>query len=663
MKSIAIHVPLWLLLGLVMSATATAHERVTLQLKWFHQFQFAGYYAAVEKGFYADEGLAVEIRERTSGVDHIDAVLDGSAQYGVSDSSLILRRLRGRPVVVLGAVFQHSPLVLVTRAADGLLGPYELRGKRVMRQHGVDDAALTAMFHQAGMRSEDIVDVPHTFDDDALLRGEVDAISAYVTNQPYYYASKGLDVHVINPLNYGIDFYGDMLFTSEAEIRLHGDRAQRFLRASLKGWAYALRHKDEVIGWLQDKYRVSRPLARLRHEADAVEQMIRPDLVQLGHLDLGRFNWIANIYRQEGMAPADSTLDGIDHRDYLADAEPASFVPWWLWAIAVGSLTVALLLSVINRRLKAFVAERTRQLRLARDRLQRYIDIVDKHVITSRTDRDGIITYASDAFCRISKYTREELLGSRHSLVRHPDMPAAVYQELWHTIKNGRTWHGELKNRAKDGTAYWVDVVIDPQVDKLGQIVGYTAIRQDITDRKLIEHLSVTDTLTQLFNRRKLDETLDYEVERARRYAHPLSVVLFDVDHFKAVNDHFGHQVGDAVLVAIGSLVAGQIRTTDIAGRWGGEEFLLVCPETDAGGALALAEKLRQAIDGHRFPDAASATCSFGVAELTKAEDGGQLVGRADSALYRAKAGGRNRVELAEGEMPAQPFSSIRVSK
>ncbi|MEO5333377.1 MAG: diguanylate cyclase [Magnetococcus sp. YQC-5] len=279
------------------------------------------------------------------------------------------------------------------------------------------------------------------------------------------------------------------------------------------------------------------------------------------------------------------------------------------------------------------------------DLLAHYVKMVDKHIIISSTDCAGVITYASDAFCNISGYTREELLGQPHSIIRHPDMPKATFQAMWDTLLKGENWHGEIKNRKRNGDHYWVDAHIEANRTSDGTIVGYTAIRQNITDKKRIEELSVTDRLTQLYNRLRLDEAFRCEVARSRRYGHPLSVILFDVDHFKSVNDTHGHQVGDQVLIHMAQVLKSNVRQSDIPGRWGGEEFLVICPETDESGVFSLAEKLRQAIAAYDFPTVGHKTSSFGVGTIQPEETINGLVHRVDVALYQAKKKGRNRVE------------------
>ncbi|HLP98805.1 MAG TPA: CHASE domain-containing protein [Sideroxyarcus sp.] len=284
----------------------------------------------------------------------------------------------------------------------------------------------------------------------------------------------------------------------------------------------------------------------------------------------------------------------------------------------------------------------------AESEIRRYVELVDKYVISSTTDRDGVILSASDALCRLSGYSRDELIGSPYDILRHPDMPDSLYQELWATILDGRVWQGEIKGLTKNGDHYWTEVHIEPSFSDGGEVVGFTAIRQDITARKLAEALSITDKLTQLYNRRKLDDALQKEIERSKRFGLPLSVIMFDIDFFKRVNDAYGHQAGDEVLVQVARLLKENVRGIDVPGRWGGEEFLVVCPETDVDGACLLAEKLRAIVAAHEFHPVGHNTCSFGVASRLPDESVDALLGRLDAALYCAKEQGRNRVVVSK---------------
>jgi len=629
---------------LFVAPNSHALEKVTLQLKWFHQFQFAGYYAALDQGYYKEVGLDVTIRERDKKSTPIDEVLSGRANYAVSDSSLILHRLNGKPVTVLGAIFQHSPLVLLTRVEDKIFSPFELKGKRVMRQKNIDDASLTAMFHGLGIQDDDVIHVPHSFNDNDLFSKKVDAMAAYSSNQPYLAKEVGVDVRVINPNNYGIDFYGDMLFTSEEEMQAHPERAIRFLQASLKGWKYALENKQDIVNLLLTKYAVERSKQHLLFEANELEKMIIPNLIELGHLNKERFQRIASIYRSEGMAEKGSQLSNIDYRDYLENEK--EFPVWALWVLGSFILTIVVIVILIgiNRRLNRVITERSDSLQATNKHLEHYIDVVDKFIIISKVDMSGMITEVSDAFCQISQYSRDELIGQHHSIVRHPDNSGSKYEDMWRAVNAGQHWAGEFKNRAKDGAEYWVEANVEPAFDSSGAITGYTSIRTDITDKKRIEILAITDNLTQLNNRVKLDSVLAYEVSRRERSDEVLSIIMVDVDHFKKINDTFGHLVGDKVLREIAEDLKKQVRSIDIVGRWGGEEFIIVCPATDIVGAEELSNKICKSIANKVFLINLSVTASFGVASLLEGEKVVELIQRVDEALYEAKYQGRNQV-------------------
>lgn len=164
------------------------------------------------------------------------------------------------------------------------------------------------------------------------------------------------------------------------------------------------------------------------------------------------------------------------------------------------------------------------------------------------------------------------------------------------------------------------------------------------TAKKEIEKLAITDKLTGLYNRAKLDEILEIEIERCRRFNHDMAFCILDIDCFKSINDNFGHQVGDKVLMEISDLLIQSTRKIDFVGRWGGEEFIIICPETGKNGALTFLENLREKIETYKFPNVGKITASFGLTLLDKDDDSIKIVKRADEALYEAKKNGRNKV-------------------
>jgi len=195
-----------------------------------------------------------------------------------------------------------------------------------------------------------------------------------------------------------------------------------------------------------------------------------------------------------------------------------------------------------------------------------------------------------------------------------------------------------------DGRAAMYSIAIDIGAIKEMQNDLAAAHAELAFKNQQLEDLSVTDRLTGLYNRRKLDEVLALECERARRTGLPLAVILADIDHFKSVNDTYGHPAGDQLLVAIAGVLLRGVRRVDTVGRWGGEEFMILCPNTNLFAACAVAESIRASMENHAFPVVGRKTSCFGAAEYRTGESPEETVKRADAALYRAKAEGRNRV-------------------
>ena len=303
----------WLLLAGVERASAAEPagglDRVRLQLKWQHQFQFAGYYAAVKQGYYRDVGLDVELIEAQPGVDPTQAVLDGKAEFGVGTSDLILLRSKGEPVVVLASIFQHSPLVLLARRGFGVDDLHDLHDKPVMIEPG--SAELFAYFRNEGVDPAKLKIEHHTFDVKDLLSGRVAGMSAYQTDEPFLMKRAGVDYLTFTPRAGGIDFYGDNLFTTEEQIRAHPERVKAFRAASLRGWDYALANTDEMIGVILRDYHRGKDREHLEFEAAQVIQLMHPGLIETGHMNPGRWQHMVKTYAEFGMLTKPVSLDGL----------------------------------------------------------------------------------------------------------------------------------------------------------------------------------------------------------------------------------------------------------------------------------------------------------------------------------------------------------------
>ena len=310
------------------SSSYASPEKVRIQLKWYHQFQFAGYYAAQLKGFYQEEGLDAELIEGAKDRSPDKIVLEGKAEFGVHDGGdLLYRRLKGDPLVALATIFQHSPYIIASKKQDGIRHPADLVGRTVLITQDQGSASILAMFRREGIKVTSTFDkepvrfAPHSWDFEDVLAGRADAMSAYLTEIPRIARQYGVVPSVLNPLDYGVDFYGDTLFASEAYLKAKPDVVARFRRASLKGWLYAMAHPREIVDVILTfpSLRQPRPDRQaLLDEAESMNNIILPTLVDMGNMNPGRWELMAKIYQDFGMISSLSPLSGFT---YEIDAE------------------------------------------------------------------------------------------------------------------------------------------------------------------------------------------------------------------------------------------------------------------------------------------------------------------------------------------------------
>ena len=273
-------------------------------------------------------------------------------------------------------------------------------------------------------------------------------------------------------------------------------------------------------------------------------------------------------------------------------------------------------------------------------------------------DLDGKITYVSPAVERMRGITPEEAMRQSLDEIHPPESAASVadyYRQVFAAIEAGTEppmFRGENEYYRKDGSIMTGELQVIPHLDGSGKVIELIGVTRDISERKVFEaelrNLAVTDTLTGVWNRRHGTELLTADLS-ARRPGQALSLLMLDIDHFKTINDTFGHQAGDHVLIEIASRLRRSLRGSDMVARWGGEEFVVLLRDCALPDALRLAEDIRAAIAELPFGAMGSLTVSVGVAEARAGEDLTTWLERADQALYRAKRSGRNEVAADSG--------------
>lgn len=418
-------------------ASSQAFEPITLQLKWAHQFQFAGYYAAIEKGYYREAGLRVSVQEAVVGVEPSTAVLGGEAQYGIATSDLLLLRAKGEPVVVLAPIYQHSPLVFIASKRSGIQHIHDFAGRRVGIEPHADE--LYAYLHLEGIERSQLQLETHHFDPDSLIDGTLDALSAYTTDERFLLDQAGLEYQIFSPRAGGIDFYGDTLYTTEKEIAEHPERVRAFVEASLRGWAYALDHPEEIVQLIYRQYSQRHSLDHLRFEAEQSRRLILPEVVELGYNNPGRWRHIAQTYATLGMVPTDLSLEG-----FLYDLEPHPNLERYYFSIALTLTIVALLTIVVLhyrrliRRLRTEVEQR-QQLTAEMESLSMEQKLVLEHAqVGIGLIRDRKIVWGNPTLARMVGKTRETLVNTSTRVFYQSDADyeriGALYAE---TLRQG----------------------------------------------------------------------------------------------------------------------------------------------------------------------------------------------------------------------------------
>ncbi len=264
---------------------------------------------------------------------------------------------------------------------------------------------------------------------------------------------------------------------------------------------------------------------------------------------------------------------------------------------------------------------------------------------------EGIILNVNNAALEVLGYEKQELIGKPLRTIYAPESLPKMKQLLAKWQETGKLRDEEIVIISKEGNRRSVILSTDAVKDDDGKVLHSVSVQRDITERKRVEEtlreMATIDPLTSLYNRRRFSEFLDHEIDRAKRYKTDLSIIMFDIDHFKKINDTYGHGEGDNVLRMLGARMKDIVRKSDIVARWGGEEFIVLAVNTNLRNAQIVAEKIRSDVENLHLTSGPGFTVSAGVAQFNDKDDANSLINRADKALYQAKNSGRNQVQAA----------------
>lgn len=445
----------WLFLGCLIGLQGKGEsEKVVLQLKWHHQFQFAGYYAADAKGFYEDVGLQVEFREGEN-VDTVEEVVSGRADFGIALSDLVLRYAAGEPVVAVATLYQHSPLILLRRGNPAAGSVHDLSAAKVMMETHSEE--LEAYLDQMGVDPSLLVRLPYQNALDRFKEGQVEAISGYVTDEPFVLRQQEVPFQVYTPRSAGIDFYGDTLFTRRELTNKNPGVVDRFRQASLKGWEYALAHPDDMIDLILERYPEGNSRAALEYEAERTAELIRRDLVEVGYMNPPRWQHIADVYRDLGVLSENIYL-----QNFLYKTEVP--VPWRDLLLFIGPLGTVILLSWMA------IGYQFRLRRLSRCHMEEIQEAERKMFslvrnlpgMAYRCENDGskwVMRYVSPGAKQLTGYLPDELLGGGGTVfgdLIHPEDVARCAEEVESAVLEERRFKFEYRLKHKDGRYRWV---------------------------------------------------------------------------------------------------------------------------------------------------------------------------------------------------------------
>ena len=298
-----------LLLSTILFASSEDLNKVSLQLQWKHQFEFAGFYMAKEKGFYKDVGFDVTLKEFHNKINIVEDVNNQTTTYGMSNARVILEKANNTDIVLLSSILQESANILISLKSSGIKNIKDFKNKKIMGdKNSLNSASYISMLKSNNIIVSDLVQVEHSFNLDDLINKKIDILSCYSTNELYFLDKKGIKYDIWDPKDYGFNFYDSILFTSSKELKEHPKQVENFRTASLKGWEYAFENIEETVQVILDKYNTqNKTRESLIYEAKALKKLALTK--KLGLIEKDKVQRIWDIYNVLGLTTNTIDLD------------------------------------------------------------------------------------------------------------------------------------------------------------------------------------------------------------------------------------------------------------------------------------------------------------------------------------------------------------------
>jgi PAS domain S-box-containing protein len=667
-------------------AVDAPHDAIVVQLKSEHRFQFAGFYAAVDEGYYADSGLNVHLRAASRQTNPVEEVLSGRADYAIGDADLIRHWQNGRPVTALAVFMQHSPLAIFSLARSNIANPTDLIGRRVAYSSSTNVASARSMLLRAGVAAEHVQKIATQEPIQQLMNGRVDAVVASVSDQVYDLQRRGSRFSVMKPREYGVDFYGDTLFTHTSRLEARSEEVAKFRAATIRGWEYALANPHKIIQSIMQRYPEGRTQSQLEYEAEKIAELMRLPLGGIGYMHSERWQHIADAFSGLGLTQPVTDVSAFIYDADTSDRQVADALFVWLGLAVAATILLSYVLFLLkgrykkvavshqhqlssansrlleqteqlmktqgalkslNQQLVSSISERTIELQDAHEEIQRHNEYRKERELSLRllsqalessgsgviiTSEMGIVQYINSGLLALTGYEKTVLLGKSLDILERSNKDP-YFSLGWEESKHTQpSVNEEAKCICADGSFIWVQISLSRIAADDGLGSHYVFVCEDISrlkqSRDEMEKLAFYDALTGLENRSlfrlRLEKTLA-RIERTNEFA------------------------------ALSSRIKPLIRRNDCFARLSGDEFTVLLmdiarPDDISQVAESILETIAAPIN------IAGNECHIGasIGITTIPEDGHnaeQLMKNADLAMYRAKNSGRNQFQFYSEEM------------